>query len=372
VASPAAPAGCATSWKLLDTPDRARGFKITSLSALSRKSVWLTGWIPLDSTGSVVLRSDGRVVEAPAQVPAAPFLGVWTEESSFSSDTEGWALARASLHPAGSRFAEHWHDGRWTMTPLAVSPDPEHVHLSLGSVASVSPTDAWAVGATADSPVATHLLGALVEHWDGQAWSAVPNPADHREHAGLRGISVTSPTDIWAVGLQRPDGQVALPLVLHWDGTAWTEVPAPDGNGLSALNAVSAVDGDDVWAAGSQLMPGTTNLATPLVEHWDGSAWSVVTSLPDLGNARIDRVYAASADSVWMILERPEGTSFLHWDGATWTEQAPPGGQGLGYYYVYNDIGGTGPHDVWAAGELVQLNAETVTPQVAHLSCGQS
>ena len=58
----------------------------------------------------------------------------------------------------------------------------------------------------------------------------------------------------------------------HWNGTAWSVVPSPNvGPVLTLSHGVAAVSANDVWAVGSY---DVTDKA--LVEHWDGTAWSVV------------------------------------------------------------------------------------------------
>jgi hypothetical protein len=58
-------------------------------------------------------------------------------------------------------------------------------------------------------------------------------------------------------------------------GLAWSRVPSPNvGPSASVLVAVAAVASNDVWAAGHYGFSG----ALTLVEHWDGTAWSVVPS----------------------------------------------------------------------------------------------
>jgi hypothetical protein len=41
----------------------------------------------------------------------------------------------------------------------------------------------------------------------------------------MRSVDALSPTDVWVVGSiqQTPDG-APLPLILHWDGSAWRTI----------------------------------------------------------------------------------------------------------------------------------------------------
>ena len=63
-------------------------------------------------------------------------------------------------------------------------------------------------------------------HWDGTSWSLIPSPDPGGGDAGasqLFAVSAVSPTDVWAVGLYT--GDIAIDtLILHWDGTAWSQV----------------------------------------------------------------------------------------------------------------------------------------------------
>jgi hypothetical protein len=94
---------------------------------------------------------------------------------------------------------------------------------TLRSVAAVSSNDVWAVGY------------GLIEHWNGSNWSLVPsapggNPAD------LRGVTTVASNDVWAVGRRQETTTQGYQktLVEHWDGSAWTVVPSPNGSALTA------------------------------------------------------------------------------------------------------------------------------------------
>src|SRR5205085_2738007 len=84
---------------------------------------------------------------------------------------------------------------------------------TLSAVAAISPTDVWAVGRSGSRP--------LIEHWDGTRWSQVPDGSSHGYW--LVGVAAVSPRDVWAVGMD--DHSHAL--VEHWDGTRWRLVPTP-------------------------------------------------------------------------------------------------------------------------------------------------
>jgi hypothetical protein len=120
-------------------------------------------------------------------------------------------------------------------------------------------------------------------HWDGTAWTQVPspNPGGSRGSA-LSAVTVTpNSSSAWAVGSYGVGTLGATQnLILHWDGTAWTQVPSPDPGGTTGanlLNAVTASSSSSAWAVGRYSTSLTTNGHT-LVEYWNGTAWTQQTS----------------------------------------------------------------------------------------------
>jgi hypothetical protein len=66
-------------------------------------------------------------------------------------------------------------------------------------------------------------------------------------------VAATSPTSAWAVG-DYGSGQYGpyYTLILHWNGTGWSQVnsPNPPGGKIDNLYAVSASSAANVWAVG--------------------------------------------------------------------------------------------------------------------------
>ena len=106
------------------------------------------------------------------------------------------------------------------------------------------------------------------------AWARVPSPnADSSEaNNDLLSIAPIATDDVWAVGVRG-----LRTLTMHWDGVAWSVVPSPTPGGNADLAGVVAVAPDDVWAVGGRV-DRQENAIQTLVEHWDGTAWSVVDS----------------------------------------------------------------------------------------------
>src|SRR5207247_2313765 len=65
-------------------------------------------------------------------------------------------------------------------------------------------------------------------HWDGSAWSIVATPNAPMDWSRLYGVAATSSNDVWAVGASQDVASVpGRTLIEHWDGSAWSIVPSP-------------------------------------------------------------------------------------------------------------------------------------------------
>ena len=113
-------------------------------------------------------------------------------------------------------------------------------------------------------------------HWNGTSWAV--NTAARLRFGGVVTVAALSPADVWAVGTGPgvPTGGFSAhptAVIEHWDGTSWTVVPSPNPNpqGNNGLVAVAGVSASDVWAVGHQLLG-------PFTEHWNGKSWTIVTT----------------------------------------------------------------------------------------------
>src|SRR5581483_9055683 len=137
-------------------------------------------------------------------------------------------------------------------------------------VAARSPRDVWVVGSSS--------AGTLTEHWDGAAWTIVPSPNAGVAGNILEGVAAVASNDVWAAGSFLDGSLFQHPLLEHWDGTRWSIAPLPSTRPGSGLFGVAAVASNDVWAVGFE-GPGNS---TALVEHWDGASWAT-TPTPTVG-----------------------------------------------------------------------------------------
>ena len=206
----------------------------------------------------------------------------------------------------------------------------------LTGVAVIAEDDVWAVGYSYTS--STHFE-TLTEHWDGARWTIVPAPSPS-SISQLLAVSATATDDVWAVGVQLPGGHSpSETLIEHWDGSQWTVVAGPNAPGNPRLDAVVALATDDAWAVGQ------TSARAALAIHWDGIEWAVFPS-PDEAGPRLAVTALSSAD-VWSA--GPGGTSlFTHWDGTSWTVVSNPP---LGDAVTMRGITAVSSTEVWAVGD---------------------
>jgi hypothetical protein len=227
------------------------------------------------------------------------------------------------------------------------------VGASLWGASSISASDIWAVGASQD--------GLLTEHWDGQSWTSTQAPVGQwDEGADLYAVSAVGSRDVWAVGEGHKIGQNGT-LIEHWDGTTWSVVSSPNPSlSDNQLTAVAAISENDVWATGYYF--GRTR-NQPLIEHWNGVAWSMVdVPSPAAGIVALSGVSGVDARNVWVVGSRkdsdnaPLQTLIEHWDGVAW--QVVPSAN-LGSGGQLTSVRALSADDVWAvgvrSGQLVPL-----------------
>jgi hypothetical protein len=97
----------------------------------------------------------------------------------------------------------------------------------------------------------------LALHWNGVSWSrvATPNPG-YLQVAPLNSVVARGPNDFFAVGEVYNSNQGFNTFVLHWNGTAWTQVtseaPAGTGNGWNQLMDIARDSSGGLWTVGTR------------------------------------------------------------------------------------------------------------------------
>jgi hypothetical protein len=168
----------------------------------------------------------------------------------------------------------------WHVVP---TPDTGPNDNDLWSVAGRSPSDIWAVGSLLPSASAT-IVQTLALHYNGTNWTRVATADVGPEANSLYGVAALPDGTAWATGIYtQASGHTGRALTEHWNGDAWTAVPAANpGSAEDMLYSVTAVSDADVWAAGTYA--GSDGLFHPLIEHWNGWRWDA-TQIAGLGSA---------------------------------------------------------------------------------------
>ncbi|MGN6793345.1 MAG: hypothetical protein ACTHJW_13265 [Streptosporangiaceae bacterium] len=232
---------------------------------------------------------------------------------------------------------------------------------SFSAVAALGESDAWVVGWHTPLPTGIYPLA---EHWDGEHWRAVPCPSPgspaEPTRSSLAAVAIDAPDDAWAVGQWSPIEHVppSYPLIEHWNGTTWTVVPAPNSGGhVTALylTAVAAISPTAAWAIGEGVADGDS---VPVFMGWNGTRWRYLPSpFGDApGGPLAGGLAAISARDIWLVGEgggraSKYQTPLEHWNGSKWTiVPAPMAYQDQRPNIGLDAVGGSSSGNAWAVG----------------------
>ncbi len=259
----------------------------------------------------------------------------------------------ASISAVERTLIRHWNGTAWSTVP---SPNPGADWNYLFAVSATSAKDAWAVGYDSlPAGPGTVISGTLILHWNGTTWSRIPSPNPSRDFNQLDGVSAVSATSVWAVGYDQTKAGGYQPLILHWNGTTWSQVPSPKVSMFTAaLAAVSAISAKSAWAVGNYVNA-TGVITDTLILHWNGRTWHKVPSpSPSLVGSTILGVHAISANRAWAVggycvsacgfPSEVDHNLVLRWTGKTWSIVTSPN-RGL-----LTGISAISANSAWAVG----------------------
>lgn len=204
----------------------------------------------------------------------------------------------------------------------------------------------------------TWLIGSrdgaqVLLRWDGHGWRDLPVPP-----GSVYGLHILAPDDVWAAGAANSGAAVS-----HWDGQEWQQTIV-DGFPRSAVSSVLAVSPTEVWAGGTAGFVGGPpgKPIPPLLVRFDGQAWSRVSVPTDFGS--ISSLAPTTSGALgWVSVARsqkwgPPGSSpplvpgpdFLAWNGQSFTEYSEPAVAGEGGSWVLRLAPVPGTATVWSVG----------------------
>jgi len=247
--------------------------------------------------------------------------------------------------------------------------------FSATGVSCVGAADCWVIGSGAGGDPSASAIW----QYSGRAWTSVAIAGVGS--GALEGLTCVSADDCWAVGQhitvpQTGDSDaVVKPFIEHDAGAGFSPVTGPtvpgDADGLSEVTCVGA---DDCWAVGSYAANsenGGDGIIHPLIEHYDGDSWTVVTGTgPLIDHAGLGTVSCFASDECWAGGGTPNGGVIEEFDGSSWSvvsdpQLAPsPGFSASGVGTVVC----TGPEDCWGVGSTgyPTVPDQLTQPLIAH------
>jgi len=237
--------------------------------------------------------------------------------------------------------------GSWSVVP---SPNPPGDD-TLFAVTAISSHDAWAVGSSNQQSPSPQTL---TIHWDGTKWNLVSSPNPGPTFNKLLAVTALSTINVWAVGYYQTSAGSVQALIEHWDGSKWSVVPGPNtSSSINQLYSIAAFSATDIWAVG--VSQPNNNTQQTLIEHWNGIKWNVVPS-PNPGSSFniLRSVAVVSASSAWAVgnYNNSQGipqTLIEHWNGNKWSVVASPNpGSSINSLYGVTYVPGT--TQLWAVG----------------------
>jgi len=343
--------GAGPLFRVVRTPNENFNSELFAVSASSPNDIW--------AVGQSTIHFDGTTWKA---FPAPLIKG---DNNSFLqgvvaiSPTLAWAAGNVTNGPRPGQVIEQWDGTKWSLFPAPKFGKKDRAEVF--AMTSSSANDVWAIGSLVN--LGSGLVSPLFEHWNGTAWTATTVESNNEF---LFGASADATNDAWAVGFNGSDNITTS--ARHWDGTNWKTVPTPNvGEGTNKLNAVLALAPNDVWAVGfsTPATPPKQGATLTLIEHFDGTSWTVVPS-PNIGpnsanqSNRLLGLTANSADDIWAFGSyfAADGsghqmTLLLHWDGTNWTIASSPSPEKGGFACDLLWAGVvSSPGDVWILGSV--------------------
>ena len=210
-------------------------------------------------------------------------------------------------------------------------------------------------------PVLVALTGgpvsAAVAGQRASGWVVVPSPSPGTAQNTLFGAAAAPDGGVWAVGdrISPENTRLVAPIVEHWNGLAWTVRVMPGEQ--SNLLGVYAPSPGNVWTVGFYIIDLADTL--PVISHYDGTRWTAVRN-PALPYGILGGVAGTSGTNIWAVGRQftatgPAVTVVEHYNGRSWVQVPSPSPAGTDYI-DFAAITVISRHDIWAAGDYTDAN----------------
>jgi hypothetical protein len=145
----------------------------------------------------------------------------------------------------------------------------------------------------------------------------VPSPDVNQENNYLFSVDGTSSTDAWAVGFFDTGFELRT-MTQHWDGTAWTIVSSPNASTvIDEPSDVAAISPTDTWAVGQSFGFFTFNtLAMHRTSSCTSSTMHVASIVPKAARSQVQATVTitdsanapVSGAAVTVVITKPGGS----------------------------------------------------------------
>lgn len=182
--------------------------------------------------------------------------------------------------------------------------------------------EAWLV--SSDFNTSTFETKPKVERLTAIGWQEMtlpPGPAGQKVDPYR--VDGTGPSDIWVGGVYRQDGK-AVPVLNHWDGAKWQQIPMPGTRDYPdgwTFNALAADGSGAVYAVARPNAFNPTGIPVQIA-RWDGREWK---QLADGPFDEVNGVVIDGAGTLWTAGWIEAGHTYLaRWTGTEWYKDVLP------------------------------------------------
>ncbi len=228
------------------------------------------------------------------------------------------AVGANSPQMATELIAERWNGTRWTRGAMPKPAGADEV--TIDAVACPSRTECVAVGTGYPPGTSKSVIFPFADYWNGTRWTT-GRAASFGTADFLAGVACPAAKSCYAVGNYMSKNGASSALVEHWNGSAWSRqaVSVPRGTSDGWLQGVSCPSATFCAAVG-------TDGSGILIERWNGRGWSM--SAPRSGSlAGLYGVSCPSASSCFAVgsaVTASGGSLVERWNGRTWTASTTP------------------------------------------------
>jgi len=349
-------------WSLIPGPKSGtNGNELDGVAVVSAGDVWAVGNYfnsTLNSSQTLVEHWNGSKWQVvPSPNASTGFSGLTGVAADLSGSV--WAVGESTNPAQGNNqtLVEHWNGSKWQ---IVSSPNASSSDNGLNGVAADLSGGLWAVGGYFDTTYSHEQT--LIERWHSGTWQMASSPNTGTGDNDLNGVAVEFSGNAWAVGSYfDPRFGSFRTLIERWDGSRWSVISSPNiGRSDNRLTGVTVDLSGNAWAAGEYFNRILGSFQT-LIEHWDGSSWQVVPSLDvGTGDNRLNDVTTDISGNAWAVGNYTDPNNLFqtlveHWDGISW-QVVPSANPGTGNSLLLGvDVGGIfSParvvNRVWAVG----------------------